>query len=319
MKLNKIIYTLFLGLAVLLASCEVDEKKPAPYDVGLDNVPAGAYLKTVSSSTEINLFDIPNNTFEVTLEHNDNADGTLLQDVSVFLSFDDNSIVDDNDISVAESLYTTIPASAFSSGNKPTVTYTDATPDALAFLGLTEGDLNGTDVLQYRFQVNLTDGSSFTNTNTNPNIISEQAFASPFLYNASVVCPVDPTTFIGSYEVTIVSPGVFGAGTYGADGVIVDLVENGSSRTFTADYFNDSRFNREFTLELTCGQVIIPRIDMAVGCAGNSVNLVTGPPEGENGVFDPLDDSTFTVNITDNVDSDCGGTPVQASYIFTKI
>lgn len=319
MKLNKIIYAIALGLGVLFVSCEDSDKNPAPYDVGIDNVPAGAYLKTISSATSINLFDVANSSFTVTLEHNDNTEGSSLQDVTVFVGFDDNSIVDDNDQSVAESLYATLPASAFTAGSKPTITFTDATPDALAFLGLTEADLDGQDNVQYRFQVNLTDGSSFTNTNANANIISEQAYASPFLYNAAVVCPVDPATFTGSYEVTIVSAGVFGAGTYGADGVIVELVEAGANRTFTADYFNDSRFNREFTLGFTCGSIIVPTIDMAVGCAGNSVNLVTGPPTGDAGTFDPMDDSTFTVNITDNVDSDCGGTPVQASYIFTKV
>ncbi|MET6991455.1 hypothetical protein [Sediminicola arcticus] len=133
------------------------------------------------------------------------------------------------------------------------------------------------------------------------------------------VCPVDETFFTGRYEVTIVNPGVFGAGTFGVDGVIVDLAASGFNRTFTANYFADSRFRRTFTLTLTCNQIVVPRLDMAVGCGGNSVNLVTGPPSGTNGVFDSTDDTSFTVNLTDNVDSDCGGSPVQASYIFTKI
>lgn len=191
MNSKKNIITSILGVLVLLVACEESDKKPSPYDLGLDNVVAGAYLKTLESETAINLFDIPNASFSVTLQHNDNANGTLLRDVTVFLSFDDKTVVAEDDKSVEESIYTTLPASAFSNGNKPTIEYVDATLDALNFLGLTDADLDGSDVLSYRFQVNLTDGSSFTNTNTNPNIISEQAFASPFLYTATVVCPTD--------------------------------------------------------------------------------------------------------------------------------
>lgn len=191
MNYNKYILTSILSILFLLLSCEESDKKPSPYDIGLDNVTAGAYLKTLASETAINLFDIPNASFTVTLQHNDNAEGTLLQDVSVFLSFDDKTVVGEDDKSVDETLYTTLSASAFSSGNKPTITYVDATSNALTFLGLSEADLDGSDVISYRFELNLTDGTSFTNTNTNPNIISEQAFASPFLYTATVVCTTD--------------------------------------------------------------------------------------------------------------------------------
>lgn len=317
MKLNKIIYTLFLGLAALLVSCEVDEKKPAPYDVGLDNVPAGAYLKTLSSTTPINLFDIANNTFEVTLEHNDNADGSLLQDVSVFLAFDDNSIVADNDQSVAESLYTTIPASAFSAGNKPTVTYTDATPDALAFLGLTEADLDGTDIVQYRFQVNLTDGSSFTNTNTNPNIISEQAFASPFLYNATVVCPVATDFLVGDYTLETVGSGIFGTTVFPQGTVTISVGGAEDERQFTAPVYPDlgSFGDITFTFQLVCGQVIIPSGQpTGVGCGASTLL----GPTGVGTDYDAADDSTITLNVADNEGGITCGPEAPVMFILTK-
>lgn len=191
MKTKKNLIACILGVLVLFVACEDSDKNPAPYDVGIDNVPSGAFLKTLASETAINLFDIPNASFNVTLEHNDNAAGTLLQDVTVYLSFEDKTVTGEDDKSVDESIYATLPASSFTSGSKPTIEYVDPTSDALAFLGLTATDLDGSDVLTYRFQVNLTDGSSFTNTNTNANIISEQAYASRFLYTATVVCPTD--------------------------------------------------------------------------------------------------------------------------------
>ncbi len=133
------------------------------------------------------------------------------------------------------------------------------------------------------------------------------------------VCPVDETFFTGDYEITVDAPGVFGAGTFGATGTVVTLAADGFNRTFTADYFEDDRFPREFTIVLTCNTVVVPRFDAEVGCGGNDVNLVIGPPSGMNGVYDSFDDSSFTINLTDNVDSDCGGGPVQASYTFTRL
>ena len=315
MKLNKFIYTFVLGLAVLFVSCEDNDKNPAPYDVGLDNVPAGAYLKTVSSTTPINLFDIANNSFEVTLAHHDNANGTLLQDVTVFLGFDDNSIVGGDDKSVAESLYATLPASAFTSESRPTITYTDATPDALAFLGLVEADLDGTDIVQYRFQVNLTDGSSFTSTNTNPNIISEPAFASPFLYNATVVCPVASDFYVGDYTLETTQVGIFGTVHFPQDTITLEVGSAEDERVFSAESYPDlGGFGvQTFTFSLVCGQVIVAG-GQSTG-AQCSAGISRGPSIG--GAYDIVDDSTIVINFTDDETGDCGAA-VMAQFILTK-
>lgn len=139
--------------------------------------------------------------------------------------------------------------------------------------------------------------------------------------NILQICPINDTFFLGQYRVTTISPGVFGASTYGGDGNIVTLEvgENSLSRIFTANYFGDSRFPREFQFSLVCNEVIVPYQDQRVGCGGNDVNLSTGPSTTGNGTYNATDDSSFTVKLTDNVDSDCGGTPVQAEYLFTKI
>ncbi len=316
MKLNKFIYTFVLGLAVLFVSCEDNDKNPAPYDVGLDNVPAGAYLKTISSTTPINLFDIPNAGFEVTLAHHDNANGTLLQDVTVFLGFDDNTVVGGDDKSVAESLYATLPASAFTAESRPTITYTDVTPDALAFLGLMEADLDGTDRLQYRFQVNLTDGSFFTNTNTNPNIVSEPAFASPFLYNANVVCPVESDFLVGDYTLETIGSGIFGTTVFAQGTTTIGVGGAEDERTFTTAIYPDlgSFGDMTFNFSLICGSVIVPTGQVTgVGCG---VSTTLGPSIG--GTYDIADDGTITINITDDEGgAGCGG-EATVSLVLTK-
>jgi len=139
--------------------------------------------------------------------------------------------------------------------------------------------------------------------------------------NVLQICPVDDSFFLGEYRVTTISPGVFGASTYGGDGNIVTLEvgANGLARVFTANYFEDGRFPREFQFSLVCNEIIVPFQDHLVGCGGNDVNLNTGPSMTGNGTYNATDDSSFTVKLTDNFDSDCGGTPVQAEYLFTKV
>lgn len=135
-------------------------------------------------------------------------------------------------------------------------------------------------------------------------------------------CSFTDGFFTGTYEIEVLSPGVFGAGTFGPTGGQIEIsIPTGGTpfdRVFTADYFEDSRFSREFEFILICGEVLVPYKDMLVGCGGNSVNLAIGPPT-TNGTFDGTDDSEFIINLTDNVDSDCGGGPVQASYRLTKV
>ena len=316
MKLNKIIYTLVFGLGVLFVSCEDSDKNPAPYDVGIDNVPAGAYLTTISATTPINLFDIANASFSVTLEHHDNAAGTLLQDVTVYVGFDDNSIVAENDQSVAEGLYATLPASAFSSGSKPTITYTDATPDALAFLGLTEADLDGTDAIEYRFQVNLTDGSSFTSTNANANIVSEQAYASPFFYRATVVCPVASDFFVGDYTLETISSGIFGSVIFPQGTVTVEIGTAEDTRFFTAPPYPEFGAFTPITFDfsLVCGQVIVPSGQATgVGCGSTTTQ---GPSIGGN--YDIADDGTITINFADDEGGASCGVEQLAQIVLTK-
>jgi hypothetical protein len=134
-----------------------------------------------------------------------------------------------------------------------------------------------------------------------------------------VVCPVEG--FTGDYAVTSIgNPGPLGASTFGVDGSIVSLTAlSDTRRTFTANYLQElGAFPRDFEIDFICENVIIAQTqDMALGCGGNDVNLVTGPSTN-TGDYDPDDDSSFTVVILDNIDSDCGEGPVETSYRFDK-
>ena len=142
--------------------------------------------------------------------------------------------------------------------------------------------------------------------------------------NVSVfqVCPVEDGTFTGMYTITVDTPGLFGCGVF-PDGGVVELSVGDSplERTFNAEYILDCAFGSfptDFSFTMVCNEIIFTTVDTGVGCAGNDVNLVVGPG-ATAGTYDFTDDSSFTVIVTDNVESDCGGGPVQTSYTFTKM
>ena len=142
--------------------------------------------------------------------------------------------------------------------------------------------------------------------------------------NVSVfqVCPVEDGTFTGMYSITVDTPGLFGCGVF-PDGGVVELSvgESPLERTFNAEYILDCGFGSfptDFAFTLVCNEIVFTTVDTGVGCAGNDVNLVVGPG-ATAGAYDFTDDSSFTVIVTDNVASDCGGGPVQTSYTFTKM
>lgn len=135
------------------------------------------------------------------------------------------------------------------------------------------------------------------------------------------VCPIEDGFFTGDYRINVFGgSGVFGCPVFPEDGVVT-LSATGLNRSFTAEYILDCAFGSfptDFSFSLVCNEVIFQYVDTGVGCGGNDVNLSVD--QGSiAGTYDPLDDSSFTVVVTDNVDSDCGGGPVVSGYTFTKL
>lgn len=227
MKINKTVLLAASALLVFTASCEKPEKNPAPYDVGIDAIPSGAFLRTLEViSEEIDFGDIAGASFGVNLEHNDADNGNLLVDVKVYLSVVDNSPDSGFDATKAEMLYKTFAKSELTAGSRPVLNFSDSTPDAIAALGLTIDNIGPSDVFSYRFEVNLTNGLSFSAANTNSNIISGPAYKSPFIYNVPVIClPGAPTA--GVWTINMVD-------TYG-DGWQTTTSGGGEGITVTLD------------------------------------------------------------------------------------
>ena len=148
---------------------------------------------------------------------------------------------------------------------------------------------------------------------------------SPRTYAITIleICPIDATAFVGDYQLQFITPGIFNLGAFGNDGDILTLAVGSSSteRTFDSFYLGDSRFPRTFTFGLSCNTTTFALFDTNVTCdTSDDINLVLGPPAAgaEGSYISGTDDSSFTINVTDNVDSDCGGSPSQSSYRFVK-
>jgi hypothetical protein len=159
--------------------------------------------------------------------------------------------------------------------------------------GLAPGDYTGGDTFTIRYVLNLTDGRSFTNTNTASTVSGGSYFRSPFRYTVPLVCPpIAPTAGVWSLEIQ----DSYGDSWNGAsldvniDGTTTNYThEGGSSTSYTFTVpagatsiqivYNGGTFDEENTFQV-------------VSANGNTVlDLGPTPPAG-SGLFDfclPLD------------------------------
>ena len=70
-----------------------------------------------------------------------------------------------------------------------------------------------------------------------------------------------------------------------------------------------------FNFSLLCGNVQVPTGQATgVGCGGTT----TLGPAANVGSYDPSDDSSFTLIITDDETNNCGGGSFEAAFVLTK-
>jgi hypothetical protein len=227
-----------LGLCFLTLACSEDDKLTEV--VRETTTTRGAILRTLSNDP--NSFDLlnPDSEWTVSLEEQDQEGGALLADVDVFVNFVDNTSFNGT-TAATSTLLETIPGSAFTVGpdGLPRTTYSVVYGDALNALGITNNQSNvfGGDQIQIKFVLNLTDGRSFTDTDTAPNIATGSFFRSQYLYTANIVCsPSTPTPGTWSIEMQ----DSYGDGWNGAslevtiDGTTTSYtIPDGSAASFT--------------------------------------------------------------------------------------
>lgn len=199
-KINK----LFLILPVIIAiqACTDEDKNPFP----LDELNQAAVLRTIDviSPRNINKSAPEGSDFFVEVEADDFQGGTRFASMEVYISLLDNFVdlegeteteLDDENISIPDVLYTTVPASEFmisTESGKPRYRLTINGADAISTLNIGNNlpRVDGGDIIRVRLAMILEDGSVFTSSNVNGNVTG-QFFASGFQYDNTVVCILD--------------------------------------------------------------------------------------------------------------------------------
>ena len=181
-QLNKIV--LLLLSVIVISSCESDDKA---IDQVFDGVSYGAVLRKLEiTSGSYNLSDL-NSAFSIIVEEQDEQYGALLSEVDVYVSGGQSS---------TEALQQTVPASAFTIGDKglPVTEISVTLGEALTALGLGSNYGVG-DVFTIRLSLKLTDGREFSSSSASGSLQGSY-FASPFLYNSAILCTPKPGDYV---------------------------------------------------------------------------------------------------------------------------
>ncbi len=316
MKMKTTIFALCVAILTPLLFNSCDEGDAVVDDVTV-NVTRGAILRTVNViSNEIPL-GTPDAQFAVELEVQDEENGALVNSVEVYVGFRDNTVeTGATDLDKEEILVTTLDVASFSVGEFgfPRTMYSISAPDLLSTLSLSEDDLDGGDQFTIRFELVLKDGRRFSFAQ-NSGTLTGSFFSSPFLYTPTVTCPVEATQFAGDYLITQTTAEVDGPTLSDGTVVTLEVGETSTQRVFqTANYPLYCATLRPFTIDLVCGEVVVPNQSSGCACSSGG-DWFTDPVVRSS--YDPADDSVFEVTFTDDAQSDCAS-PAQTTYSFTK-
>ena len=314
---NIIKFLLSLAIVVSFNSCSDSNKT-------IDDVfdyEVGAVLRTLQViSGTFDPFDLSSE-WRVSLEEQDVEDGDLFQGLEVWVSFRDIT-PDNGDSSVENPIFVkAISASDFTDGphGLPRGEVALTLNEALTALSLSQEEITLTDIIVIELKLLLTDGRIF-GASSAASIITGGFFASPFQYNAPLVCLVDADYFIGTYLLEQISgtEPFFGSETFGGN-QIVEVTADGISRIFLFNYWNGTfdLADSEAKLDLICNEIfILGTPSSGVSCGGDAISFATG---NEITTYDGINDDVFVFQINDFVpDGDCGTGPVPIVIRLTK-
>jgi hypothetical protein len=228
---------IYITLIALVVSCskEYSSDEYGGYemmtDYMLNEYEQGAALRQISTSGEYQAASPATSVVNWTFEPHDPEMGALTQNVEMFLSFNGGS----------ETLYQTIDRSAMTDGpvGLPRFDVSLSLTQALGAMGVSS--FSGNDVVTVRFQLNLTNGKSYSRSSVTGSMTGSY-FRSPFQYPLIIGCRFDANntgSVAGIY--TINGQDSFGDGWNGAtieytiDGVTTSWTVEGTdgSTSFT--------------------------------------------------------------------------------------
>lgn len=220
-NITKIALGAFIALGVL-NSCDTDNVNPLQ-TAGTDEFGAYARVTSISDDTNANITNVSASSFDVAIEFVDSENGTLVTDYNIYATFRDQTIADEDapDYSITdEVLIYSYDSSEFTSGEDyPQFSFTISAEDAISALGLDLDVAEGGDALNYRGEIILSDGRTFSSTNSGVSINSELFYNDAFSFTSQFVCLFD-TPPPGDYIVDMVD--TYGDGWQG-DGIKITI------------------------------------------------------------------------------------------------
>lgn len=210
---------IYITLIALVVSCskEFSSDEYGGYemmtDFMLSEYEQGAALRQITKSGEFQAATPGTSVVNWTFEPHDPESGALTQNVEMYLSYN----------SGAEMLYNTVSRSEMTDGpvGLPRFDVSLSLNQALGAMGIS--NFSGNDVVNVRFQLNLTNGESYSRSSVTGSM-TQSYFRSPFLYPLIIGCRFDANntgSVAGIYTIN-------GQDSYG-DGW------NGASVDFTVD------------------------------------------------------------------------------------
>jgi hypothetical protein len=177
---------IYITLIALVVSCskEYSSDEYGGYemmtDYMLNEYEQGAALRQISTSGEYQAASPATSVVNWTFEPHDPEMGALTQNVEMFLSFNGGS----------ETLYQTIDRSAMTDGpvGLPRFDVSLSLTQALGAMGVSS--FSGNDVVTVRFQLNLTNGKSYSRSSVTGSMTGSY-FRSPFQYPLIIGCRFD--------------------------------------------------------------------------------------------------------------------------------
>jgi len=318
---------------VVLTFCSCSKEKDVIQPIENSS---SAFIRTLDFVSSDLVLDDLTTIFSVNLEVNDDANGSLLENIEVFVRFKDNTT--NNPVNTSqEILVKTLGKDSFSIGP-------DGLPRTLLSLSYSElvSVTSGTNIrcgdqFLIRLELNLTNGQSFSADGANsPAVIGfDTTISSPFCYTVNIVNPIPSDQFIGLYRYESITDGPLGP-TFGTSKVIE--LKRGNSvndRYFEGDYVasRSNEASRKFRFIFTCNQVLFrknqissfftwcPEGNLSGGITFGGPPILLGPSE-ENGITAINDDSFFELSISEGYEGwngECGFDPVDVKVRFTKV
>jgi len=332
MKYLKYILTSVILFAMVSCDMFSDPDLPIPLDETMDNT--GAFLRILDIETAgFDLLEIQDAAFVFTAEYWDNEGQSLLDEVVFYSNFTaaEGQIPD-----VERTMIKSYSLDEFGENPDsgwPMKTFEISITEVNAILGIDEEDNLLGDRYRIDWVLELTDGRSFTSAEMSP-AITGGFFNSPGARNVDVVAAIPEEDFVGTYLFTQTNtaslgpvfgvPMLYGAMQFEAD-LSVDPNNTLNGRVFQAAYlaaFGVSPHTNAITVALANdtdnNSVTLSGVfNSGLGCGGPSLQI--GPENDQSSQFDLDDDSSFTMTIYDNIESACGGSPVDVIFEVEKL